>query len=104
MNAEGRPKGRPADSQAEHIGGSGYPRPIPSATKRNDVVETKVEGSLTLPFAPIREGLAGQDQEPPWLVRGYVAHEALTLLSGWPKVGKSTLLFALVAALQEGSL
>jgi predicted ATP-dependent serine protease len=28
----------------------------------------------------------------------------LTLLSGWPKVGKSTLLFALVAALQEGSL
>jgi hypothetical protein len=77
---------------------------IVSATKENNVVETETEGSLTLPFAPIREGVSGEEKEPPWLLKGYVAHEALTLLSGWPKVGKSTLLFALVAALQEGSL
>jgi hypothetical protein len=76
---------------------------IDSATKENNVVETKVEGSLSLPFAPIREGLAGEGDEPPWVVRGYVAHSAVTLWSGWPKVGKSTLLFALVSSLQEGT-
>jgi predicted ATP-dependent serine protease len=94
-------QGRPADSQAEHIGGSGYP--TVSATKKNSVVETNREGSLSLPFAPIREGLAGENDEPPWLVRGYVANSAITLWSGWPKVGKSTLLFALVSSLQEGT-
>ena len=116
MNANEPPGGGPLNTtRPDHNDASGYleriyqgtdranPQNL-SATKENNVVETKVEGSLTLPFAPIREGVAGEEKEPPWLVRGYVAHEALTLLSGWPKVGKSTLLFALVAALQEGSL
>jgi AAA domain len=57
MNSEGRPEGRPAVSQTDYIGGSGSPGPIISANKKNNVVETKPEGSLTLPFAPIRAAL-----------------------------------------------
>jgi predicted ATP-dependent serine protease len=73
------------------------------ATKENRVAETKTEGSLTLPFAPISSVLDREAGETPWLVEGYVSLGALTLWSGWPKVGKSTLLFALIAALQEGA-
>lgn len=72
-------------------------------TKENRVGETKPEGSLTLPFAPISEVLAGDEGDTSWLVPGYVSLGALTLWSGWPKVGKSTLLFALISALQEGT-
>jgi AAA domain len=76
---------------------------ILSATKENAVAETKLEGSLALPFAPISEVLKGDEQGTSWLVPGYVSFGALTLWSGWPKVGKSTLLFALLSALQEGT-
>jgi predicted ATP-dependent serine protease len=76
---------------------------IVSATKKNPVAETKPEGALTLPFAPISEVLSSGNEETPWLVLGYVSLGALTLWSGWPKVGKSTLLFALISALQEGT-
>jgi hypothetical protein len=72
-------------------------------TKENPVGETKPEGSLSLPFAPISQVLEGDAGETPWLVPGYVSLGALTLWSGWPKVGKSTLLFALMSALQEGT-
>jgi hypothetical protein len=78
-------------------------REIISPTKENPVGDTKPEGSLTLPFAPIADVLNKGGAETDWLVRGYVSLGALTLWSGWPKVGKSTLLFALIAALQEGT-
>jgi hypothetical protein len=74
-----------------------------SPTKEISVGESKLEGSPTLPFAPISETLKGEGEETPWLVPGYVSLGALTLWSGWPKVGKSTLLFALISALQEGT-
>jgi hypothetical protein len=74
-----------------------------SATKENAVAETTPEGSPTLPFAPIRQVLDHEAGKAPWIVEGYVARGSLTLWSGWPKVGKSTLLFALIAALQEGT-
>jgi DNA-binding Lrp family transcriptional regulator len=76
---------------------------IHSPTKENPMGETKPEGSLRLPFAPISEVLRADEQATPWLVPGYVSLGALTLWSGWPKVGKSTLLFALISALQEGT-
>lgn len=40
--------------------------------------------------------------QTPWLVRGYLARRAVTLLSAHPKAGKSTLAYAIVAALQRG--
>jgi hypothetical protein len=41
--------------------------------------------------------------EPSWVLRGYVAPFALTLAAGRPKVGKSTLVFALLARLVMGA-
>jgi predicted transcriptional regulator len=77
---------------------------IHSPGKENHLGETSPEGSRTLPFAPIAEVLKGEGVQTPWLVPGYVSLGALTLWSGWPKVGKSTLIFALISALQEGTL
>jgi hypothetical protein len=41
--------------------------------------------------------------EPEWFIDGYLAPGTLTLLAGRPKVGKSTLLFALLEALAAGN-
>jgi 5S rRNA maturation endonuclease (ribonuclease M5) len=55
------------------------------------------------PFAaPMSEKLAGVPPEPNWLWEGYLSPGALTLLAGRPKVGKTTLLFPLIAALEQG--
>jgi DNA-binding transcriptional ArsR family regulator len=51
---------------------------------------------------PIESLLENVPPEPEWKVRGYVATYALTLLAGRPKVGKSTLVFALLAQLVAG--
>lgn len=48
------------------------------------------------------DSLSEQVTEPAWLWRGFVAREALTVIGGRPKVGKSTLLFALLAAVRSG--
>jgi predicted ATP-dependent serine protease len=64
--------------------------------------ESNAEGSLRLPFAPISAALADVPPEPEWLFDGYVAPGSLTLLAGQPKVGKTTMVFGLLAALQEG--
>jgi 5S rRNA maturation endonuclease (ribonuclease M5)/DNA-binding transcriptional ArsR family regulator len=55
------------------------------------------------PFAaPMSQKLAGIPPEPEWVWQGYLAPGALTLLAGRPKVGKTTLLFPLIAALEQG--
>jgi hypothetical protein len=59
-------------------------------------------GLLSLPFLTLAEAIEGSE-EPQWLWTGFVAPGALTVYSGAPKVGKSTLLFALFAALRDGS-
>jgi hypothetical protein len=74
-----------------------------SPTKENPVGERNLEGSLALPFAPISTVLDGEAGETPWKVKGYVALGALTLWAGWPKTGKTTVLFHLMAALQNGA-
>jgi hypothetical protein len=51
---------------------------------------------------PIESLLENVPPEPDWKFRGYVATYALTLLAGRPKVGKSTLVFALLAQLLAG--
>jgi hypothetical protein len=56
------------------------------------------------PFAaPMSEKLAGVPPEPDWLWNGYLAPGSLTLLAGRPKVGKTTLLFPLIRALEAGA-
>ena len=47
--------------------------------------------------------LATNGAEVDWLWHGYFATDALVLLAAKPKAGKSTLLFALLAALESGS-
>jgi hypothetical protein len=55
-----------------------------------------------LPFSLLSTALENVPSEPDWTWQGYLAPGAITLLAGRPKVGKSTLLFALVAALEAG--
>jgi hypothetical protein len=38
----------------------------------------------------------------PWVVRGYLARRAVTLMSALPKCGKTTIAYAIAAALQRG--
>jgi Bifunctional DNA primase/polymerase, N-terminal/AAA domain/Primase C terminal 1 (PriCT-1) len=67
--------------------------------------EEKKESALglSLPFARLSEALAKIEEQPDWLWRGYVARGVTSLLAGRPKVGKSTLVHALLAALERGS-
>jgi hypothetical protein len=58
--------------------------------------------SLALPFARISEALADCPAEPSWLVDGFLAPGAVTLLAGRPKAGKSTFTFGLLEAVTGG--
>jgi predicted ATP-dependent serine protease len=79
---------------------------IDSPTYRSGLGQTILtevtEGSLSLPFAPIDEDVSQEGDEPEWTWDGFVAPGSITALGGWPKVGKTTLLFALLAAIAEG--
>jgi predicted ATP-dependent serine protease len=68
-----------------------------SATKGSSVAESF--------FLTVPEALRASDQTSSvqWAWRGYVAPGTSTLLAGRPKVGKSTLLTALVKAITEGA-
>ncbi len=57
----------------------------------------------SLEFRPLASLLADVPEEPAWVLRGYLARFALTLLAGRPKAGKSTLAFALMAAFEQGA-
>jgi hypothetical protein len=70
-----------------------FPPPIALETGGNETEITPV---------PLESLLENVPPEPAWLLRGYVAPFALTLLAGRPKVGKSTAVFALVARLVAG--
>lgn len=76
-----------------------------STDLENASVETNLsepEGNIKFPFAPISLDLVMEDDEPEWTWNGYVAPEAVTLIAGVPKVGKTSLLFALLSALSKG--
>lgn len=55
-----------------------------------------------LRFVPIAEVAASCAAGPTWIWQGYLAAGTITLLAGRPKVGKSTLVFELMAAIGEG--
>ena len=58
--------------------------------------------SNRLPFALLRDALAQVPDEPEWFWEGYLAPGVITLLAGWPKVGKSTLVFGILGAISAG--
>jgi DNA-binding transcriptional ArsR family regulator len=61
------------------------------------------EGPKKLPFRLLHEVISNVPPDPPWFWDGYLAPSSLTLLAGRPKVGKSTFLFALLQAVNEGA-
>lgn len=75
-----------------------FPPPIDKERGGN---ETESGGEL--PFAALATTIEAVPPEPAWLVRGYLAPSAITLLAGRPKVGKSTLAFALLAAISAAA-
>jgi predicted ATP-dependent serine protease len=72
-----------------------------SSLERLGVNESNTRAS-TLPIAPLSELLANTPPEPEWLWTGFVAPGVITLLAGQPKVGKTTTLFGLLAAIEKG--
>jgi hypothetical protein len=69
-----------------------------SATKESPVAES-ISG---LPFTAMGDVTAAAPPEPDWAWEGYIASGAMTLIAGRPKVGKSTLVFGLIAAMLSG--
>ena len=91
-------------SNGDHATGEGFSSflPTPRGEKNEKKVEDASSGS-TEPFAaPMSEKLANVPSQPNWLWEGYLSPGAITLLAGRPKVGKTTLLFPLIAALERG--
>jgi DNA-binding transcriptional ArsR family regulator len=63
------------------------------------LVDENKSGGL---FAPLATLLGSVSAEPEWLLEGYVALGAVTLLAGLPKAGKSTFLFSVLNAIVGG--
>lgn len=93
----------------------GYEPPkFDSGVYRESLPESNLKDSIrqardSVPESPqgvrftLIEDLAEGLTEPAWLWRGFVARDALTVIAGRPKVGKSTLLFGLLAAIRSGA-
>jgi hypothetical protein len=71
---------------------------IPPPYTSKNVAETNSFAPVTLESL-----LENVPPEPAWVLRGYLAPFALTLVAGRPKVGKSTLLVALLAQVVVGA-
>jgi hypothetical protein len=68
----------------------------------NSVPSRAAQSQWKLPFSTIGLALADAPEEVDWHVPGFVAASVVTLLAGRPKVGKSTLAFAMLRALSDG--
>jgi predicted ATP-dependent serine protease len=98
------------------LGLIGYPsgtgsaqEPIPAASSLTPgaqpsglVSSKRAESDGRIRFAPIGQLLRDIPEEPPWNVASFVGPGVVTLLAGLPKAGKSTLVFAMLAALERG--
>jgi 5S rRNA maturation endonuclease (ribonuclease M5) len=60
------------------------------------------ESISSLPFTLAGDVIANAPPEPDWIWDGYVAPGEVSLIAGRPKVGKSTLVFGLIAAILHG--
>jgi DNA-binding transcriptional ArsR family regulator len=78
------------------------PEPTFSPPRRGGDEKEKFAFTRELPFGPMSEKLADVPIEPEWTWDGYLLPRGLTLFAGRPKIGKSTLTFALIRALSLG--
>ncbi len=62
----------------------------------------ELKGRLTLPFTTLSEAVENVPPEPDYVWHGLLAPGATTLLGGKPKDGKTTMMFGLLAALEQG--
>lgn len=88
--------------ELKHAARNGIASAEASTKFARDIAEVRdlfADSSTDDPFEPIT--MTDSDQTP-WLVRGYLARRGVTLLSALPKCGKSTMAYAIVAALQRG--
>jgi hypothetical protein len=70
----------------------------------SDQPNPRAGGSEKKPFArSLEEALAGSVEETAWVWTGYVPRQAVVAFAGLPKVGKTTTLFGLIAAVVDGS-
>src|SRR4051794_25966767 len=63
----------------------------------------ELKGRLTLPFTTLSEAVENVPAEPDYVWHGLLAAGATTLLGGKPKDGKTTMMFGLLAALEQGA-
>ena len=71
----------------------------------NEFFSTALQGlGGTLISKTLDERLQEESSEPAWLWENYLAPASMTLIAGAPKVGKSTLLFALFSSFREGGV
>jgi hypothetical protein len=81
--------------------------PASAEAEKDDSVVVSIRdrggnNKTSIPFRPLSQVLSETPAEPKWIFEDYIAPFAVTLLAGRPKVGKSTWLFALMAALTTG--
>jgi hypothetical protein len=62
-----------------------------------------IAGPARLPFVSAAELRASTPDEPPWVWDGYFARGAVSIVAGRPKVGKSTLVCAVLEAVVSGA-
>jgi DNA-binding transcriptional ArsR family regulator len=80
-------------------------RTIETALSRGETYSgdaVNANGRPRLPFRSLAKIMAEVPEEPEWIIPGFIAPSTEVLLSGPPKVGKSTLLFRLLAGLENG--
>ena len=73
------------------------------AAARSEISKRDATPAATVRFVTLTELRASTPPEPEWVWKGYVARRAVTLAAGKPKAGKSTLISALVDALDAGA-
>ncbi len=78
------------------------PRSAPFAEDADKPPQGEPSGDERPFIQSVSEWLANAPDEPPWIVKGLTAEACVTLLSGSPKVGKSTFVFSLLRAIQSG--
>ena len=71
------------------------------AVKEDSSFPESSKGRFALPFRPLSE-VVNVPAEPEWLVRGLIPKGGLVVLAAKPKDGKSTLVCAMLAALERG--
>jgi archaellum biogenesis ATPase FlaH len=91
----------PRPPEAAHAPTASATLAIPVGPSQSDGAESN-PGAAERPFTLVPMGELGPSEAPDWIMPGYIAREAITLLTGLWKAGKSTLLAHLLRDLHAG--